>query len=533
MAAEAEESPLSGGSVGRRRSGSGPSPHGSGDRRRSDAERAECRYGAKCHNYDEEHRRRFRHPEVAHNETTHRACKYGARCHQKRGEHLQRFVHPGDRNYRSGLVVFDDGQTPEFLSLRDLFNYCDPDESGHISPAEFAEARLVCSQCCQEQGIELDPDEWDKGWAVAGGDAAGYVNFPGFVHWAQASLRLDLPMGIDFAEGLSRPCRFRMGSSDERCGCLAFEASRWNDSICQCGHKTSMHRSDVAERKAGDLDPESTGGIWWEGAEEGLVEIEDEDVLVKLQFLLMSTHKDSDNWTRDRGCALHGRSGPGCSQACMNNNRAKVPTGYELVRAYRNQNLGLWQKYSLCRTAIAQECGRKEEVEHKEVEVATSESGLVLEVGLDGAINEWYLFHGTSPSKCKAICGHNFNTTMAGTGATWKDEGTTKGTPLYGFGIYFAERVTKADEYCELGATGGEEVFSVLLCRVVGGRANVVETNEIDVVDLKTQVFEGSYSSVFGDRVKKLYKPYREVVVYDKDQVFPEYLLEYRRVLAS
>ena len=33
---------------------------------------------------------------------------------------------------------------------------------------------------------------------------------------------------------------------------------------------------------------------------------------------------------------------------------------------------------------------------------------------------------------------------MAGTGATWKDSGASKGTPLYGFGFYFAERITKA-----------------------------------------------------------------------------------------
>lgn len=29
-------------------------------------------------------------------------------------------------------------------------------------------------------------------------------------------------------------------------------------------------------------------------------------------------------------------------------------------------------------------------------------------------------------------------------GGTWKDPGALKGTPLYGFGFYFAERITKA-----------------------------------------------------------------------------------------
>ena len=37
----------------------------------------------------------------------------------------------------------------------------------------------------------------------------------------------------------------------------------------------------------------------------------------------------------------------------------------------------------------------------------------------------------------------NFRLKLAGTGATWKD-GKEKGLPLYGYGAYFAECVTKA-----------------------------------------------------------------------------------------
>ena len=37
--------------------------------------------------------------------------------------------------------------------------------------------------------------------------------------------------------------------------------------------------------------------------------------------------------------------------------------------------------------------------------------------------------------------------------------------------------------------------------------------------------------SVFGDRVKTLGKPYREIIVYDKDQIYPEYLVLYERLL--
>merc|ERR1711920_219940 len=102
---------------------------------------------------------------------------------------------------------------------------------------------------------------------------------------------------------------------------------------------------------------------------------------------------------------------------------------------------------------------------------------------------------------------------------------------LYGFGIYFSERVTKADEYAGAIPEGAEDagLFNVLICRVVAGRANVVTTNEIDTEKLRKDVFDGPYHSVFGDRCKTLGKPYREIVVYDKDQVYPEFLLTYAR----
>eukprot|EP00420_Gonyaulax_spinifera_P035396 CAMPEP_0197878714 /NCGR_PEP_ID=MMETSP1439-20131203/7015_1 /TAXON_ID=66791 /ORGANISM="Gonyaulax spinifera, Strain CCMP409" /LENGTH=129 /DNA_ID=CAMNT_0043498155 /DNA_START=85 /DNA_END=474 /DNA_ORIENTATION=- len=126
---------------------------------------------------------------------------------------------------------------------------------------------------------------------------------------------------------------------------------------------------------------------------------------------------------------------------------------------------------------------------------------------------------------------------MAGTGATWKDPGKDTGTPLYGYGIYFAEHVTKSDEYSEaipeeedVLPVGEEYDFhTVLLCRVLGGRTNVVRTNEIERDKLKSDVFAGPYHSVFGDRVTTLNKPFREIVVYDKDQCYPEFLLVYAR----
>jgi hypothetical protein len=133
--------------------------------------------------------------------------------------------------------------------------------------------------------------------------------------------------------------------------------------------------------------------------------------------------------------------------------------------------------------------------------------------------------------KAKSICERNFAVEMAGSGATWKESGKDKGVPLYGFGIYLAERSTKADEYA-VAIPEGERyagMFTMIVCRVVGGRTNLVTSNAIDTEKLRTDVFDGPYHSVLGDRVTTLGKPYREIVVYDNHQVFPEFVLIYER----
>lgn len=490
---------------------------------------APCRYGAACFNYDPEHRARFSHPATSSGGEFRRACKYGARCYQRSTAHLEQFAHPGDRNYRIGMVLFGADQQPEFESVWQLFQYHDPDESGHLSREEFEDAFASCEQLAPG----CLPKTAEQAWEDVGGPLHGYVNFRQFVAWTQDSLHLEYPVGLEGEASTSRPCRFGTGSGF-CCSCPSFEPAEASGMLCKCGHKKSMHRSDFAQRTFTKFLESATNSHWASG-DEGLVEIEDPDLLQKLQDILTASHKTSDNWTRDRGCLLHGVNG--CPPMCASKNRARVPRGYVLVTAFRNQNQDLWSKFTLYKSAIAEEVARDVGgVQHEIKEVATR--GHDLETPLDTACNEWYLFHGSSAAKCKMICSTNFKLALAGLGATWKDPGAAKGTPLYGFGIYFAERITKSDEYAEpvpgddpvLGrAPGGEALHACLLCRVLGGRANTVTTNEIEIDKLRKDVFDGPYHSVFGDRVASLGKPYREVVVYDKDQCYPEYLLVYAR----
>jgi hypothetical protein len=260
----------------------------------------------------------------------------------------------------------------------------------------------------------------------------------------------------------------------------------------------------------------------------GLVPVADAHLFERLQLMLETTHKPTDNWTRDRGCTLHGAGR--CSFACSVRHRVPVPTAFKLVKAFRNGNANAWRRYNVTKQRLAEDCSHSVGgVDWCGVDV---KSAWDLEAPLDTACNEWRVFHGTSEENGRRICATNFKQSLAGTGAVWSGGQGRKSTPLYGFGIYFAENVTKADEYCQpqTGDDSDEDgLCAMLVCRVVGGRVNVVTTNEIDIEKLRAENFQGPFDSVLGDRVSVLKKPFREIVVYDSDQIFPEFLLLYKR----
>lgn len=260
----------------------------------------------------------------------------------------------------------------------------------------------------------------------------------------------------------------------------------------------------------------------WIPAQSGLVKLTNPAIVNCFRLLLENTHKQTDNWTRDRGCIQHGVNK--CMHSCIFANKAPVPSRYTLVEVSRNQNLDLWTNYCIFRETLAEECKRG--VKPKTIAVISGQppfdelGGSRLEPG------EWRLFHGTSASASASICRRNFDQAKGGSGHTWKSAGHAWGMPLYGFGHYFAENITKADEYSK----SDNDVYTVLLCRVAGGRAKIVTASEIDPTALQKEVLEKrAYHSVYGDRVSVLQKPYREVVVYDSKQIFPEFVLKYKR----
>jgi len=229
----------------------------------------------------------------------------------------------------------------------------------------------------------------------------------------------------------------------------------------------------------------------------------DDEMLQQLQRMLDASVKKT--WTRDRGKGN------------------KVPDGYRVKKAVRNENSKVWRKYAMQRSMISNEihnnpAGFKEYTAKTTVDWSALDQ--MEEAPLEKSINEWYLWHGTSPEGAEAICKIDFKQRLAG---------TATGT-LYGPGTYFAESCTKADEYSKISSEGEyEDLFCMLLCRIVGGKVLYTDEAEPDAEELLNKVLHGEYDSILGDR-EKCRNTFKEFVIFSADQAYAEYVLFYERV---
>jgi len=90
-----------------------------------------------------------------------------------------------------------------------------------------------------------------------------------------------------------------------------------------------------------------------------------------------------------------------------------------------------------------------------------------------------------------------------------------------------AESSTKADEYAQHEQGGYyDNIFAMVLCRTCLGKYYYTTERQPDAVN---KVKSGEFDSVFGDRAASV-KTFREMVVYDPDQVYPEYIVLYSRL---
>ncbi|CAK9100708.1 Poly [ADP-ribose] polymerase tankyrase (dTNKS) (Poly [ADP-ribose] polymerase) (Protein poly-ADP-ribosyltransferase tankyrase) [Durusdinium trenchii] len=132
-------------------------------------------------------------------------------------------------------------------------------------------------------------------------------------------------------------------------------------------------------------------------------------------------------------------------------------------------------------------------------------------------LNEAFLFHGSSPGGALGIGENGFDMGRVGSNV---------GT-MFGAGAYLAEASSKSDEYATEDPSGlfaGK--FALLLCRTLLG--NMFYITESNIPRIEDALATGRFQCVLGDREAAV-DTYREFVVFDEAQIYPEFVLIYTR----
>lgn len=460
-----------------------------------------------------------------------KVCKFGVKCYQRNPHHLEDFAHPGDDCYLA--CCKSEGFKPDFVSIRKLFEWCDTTNTGKATRAEI---QGIWPELQAHADMTVQPLD-DALWQKLDDDGNGHVNFSEFAELT-TMFKVRLPLGLDDLFQSTNDADEQLCCGVRDCTCKNFQPMRrrckygetcyqdseehrlafahpadddWETAVqpgrrdadkdmCVCKHKRKLHASSRSGACAVPFPEYWSAGEDSTEAEFSKILDVPADMLPKFRSLLKATY--SDVTTRDR--ANH-----------SGNNDWRVPRGFKLVSAQRNENSKLWRKYCIKQAELMKE--RVEGVTHYDVfrDVETSKAWESLDSDrLNTDINEWYLFHGTSASAALNICSTDFKMRLAG---------TATGT-LYGKGSYMAESITKADEY----AKQEKGVYTVLLCRVLGGHVNYCDTRTPDADELTKSCTEGDYDCIIGDR-KKVSGTYREFIIFDTENVYPEYILKYER----
>eukprot|EP00931_Biecheleriopsis_adriatica_P066287 TRINITY_DN40680_c0_g1_i1.p1 TRINITY_DN40680_c0_g1~~TRINITY_DN40680_c0_g1_i1.p1 ORF type:complete len:971 (-),score=181.44 TRINITY_DN40680_c0_g1_i1:341-3136(-) len=196
----------------------------------------------------------------------------------------------------------------------------------------------------------------------------------------------------------------------------------------------------------------------------------------------------------------------------------EMPVRLKVIEVVKVQNTSSWIGYSRTRANIGA-TQRQQEPLSPAVRTSTYDNPLASNIlgDLDESAVEHWLFHGTTGSAVQGITNTDFRLDLAG---------SHKGT-LYGHGLYCAECSSKADEYAE----PDDGLCRMLLCRAVLGRIlldNSVKPQSEELV----RICNAEYNSLCGDRWAAV-KTYREFVFFNSGQVYPAYIIVYRRVLQA
>ncbi|KAL3878804.1 hypothetical protein ACJMK2_031132 [Sinanodonta woodiana] len=210
-------------------------------------------------------------------------------------------------------------------------------------------------------------------------------------------------------------------------------------------------------------------------------------------------------------------------------------TQIQVTRVTRVENLDLFDLYFKKRQEIFKSLWKSKQESFPQLEkvrgcrqgiIKTSSIGKCLTRDIYPEINEYYFFHGTKVDKIDKICENGLDFRLSSEKA------------MLGPGVYGAESSTKADQYTDAkqARTIGEK--KMFLMRMVLGNIFVCtdqNPHKYKRPPCKTCMLddcsnalhtEGHFDSVVGD----MGKLFREFVVYEKNQCYPEYIITYVRV---
>ena len=209
-------------------------------------------------------------------------------------------------------------------------------------------------------------------------------------------------------------------------------------------------------------------------------------------------------------------------------------TTLEVSRIIRVQNPILWGRYYHRKEAMEQEYGGK----------VGSVGPVLTGTTTDANANEFFLFHGLNENAIPGITRFGFDPRYC----------SLKG--MFGAGIYFADNSSKANQYCHGGSctasgflTGRaqcrckkSEEASMMLCRVAlgdpfievnyrGNNAGQYWHGRRCEVERTGRGAKGVYNSVIGESQVNGGNTLllREYIIYDSAQVYPEYVVYYKR----
>ncbi|CAE7525340.1 TCDD-inducible poly [ADP-ribose] polymerase [Symbiodinium microadriaticum] len=197
-----------------------------------------------------------------------------------------------------------------------------------------------------------------------------------------------------------------------------------------------------------------------------------------------------------------------------------VPEALRVKDMQQVFNCGSWGEYARRRQSVQEDLFNKGAAWLEELKTDPCTKGEIPRWHLSGeksVANEHWLYHGTSLAGEEGITEGDFRLNLAGSNA---------GT-LYGNGVYLAEAVSKSDEYTTPHSDG---LRSILICLSTLGRVNYNDQKRPDGDELADSCKEGGFHSILGDR-EKIRGTYREIVVFNENQVYPAYICRYERVL--